>query len=134
MPRKSGRRNGNGAVAGRRAVSVLGVPLDLGAGRRGTDMGPSAVRIAGLHAEIRRLGLDRGRFGTPGWSPFSTWVPRGGRVVIKPNFVRHYHEGGGSLDVVVTHPAVLRPLVDYALLAVGEEGSVVIADAPHRVE
>jgi len=48
---------GGTAVAERRRVAILGVPLDLGAGRRGTDMGPSAVRIAGLHAEIRRLGL-----------------------------------------------------------------------------
>ena len=44
-------------LADRRTVAILGVPLDLGGGRRGTDMGPSAVRIAGLHAEIRRLGL-----------------------------------------------------------------------------
>ncbi len=42
----------------RRPVSVLGVPLDLGAGRRGTDMGPSAVRLAGLHAELARAGFD----------------------------------------------------------------------------
>ncbi|HEU4394341.1 MAG TPA: arginase [Planctomycetota bacterium] len=57
MARKSGRRAGGGAaVAEGRPVSVLGVPLDLGAGRRGTDMGPSAVRIAGLHGEIRELG------------------------------------------------------------------------------
>jgi len=45
------------ALAARKAVSILGVPLDLGAGRRGTDMGPSAVRIAGLHDQIARLGL-----------------------------------------------------------------------------
>ena len=58
MHRKAGRRErGGAAVAERRGVSVLGVPLDLGAGRRGTDMGPSAVRIAGLHDQIRRLGL-----------------------------------------------------------------------------
>lgn len=41
----------------RRPVSILGVPMDLGAGRRGTDMGPSAVRLAGLHAELRRSGF-----------------------------------------------------------------------------
>ena len=31
-----------------RAVHIIGVPLDLGGGRRGVDMGPSALRIAGL--------------------------------------------------------------------------------------
>lgn len=56
-PGRAGGPAGGIALAGRRTVAILGVPLDLGAGRRGTDMGPSAVRIAGLHCEIRRLGL-----------------------------------------------------------------------------
>jgi len=37
-------------------VRIIGVPMDLGASRRGTDVGPSALRIAGLGAAIRRLG------------------------------------------------------------------------------
>jgi len=41
-----------------RQVGLLGVPLDLGAGRRGTDMGPSAIRFAGLSERLRRLGAD----------------------------------------------------------------------------
>ena len=44
-------------------VDVIGVPMDLGADRRGVDMGPSAVRYAGLNAAIERLGIatiDRG--------------------------------------------------------------------------
>ena len=38
-------------------VSILGVPLDLGQGRRGVDMGPSAIRAAGLGARLRALGV-----------------------------------------------------------------------------
>ena len=44
-------------------VEVIGVPMDLGADRRGVDMGPSAIRYAGLNAAIERLGIttvDRG--------------------------------------------------------------------------
>jgi arginase len=41
-----------------RGVSVIGVPLDLGAGRRGVDMGPSAFRQAHLHETLRELGYD----------------------------------------------------------------------------
>jgi arginase len=37
-------------------VRVLGVPMDLGSGRRGVDMGPSAIRIAGVEARLRELG------------------------------------------------------------------------------
>jgi len=37
-------------------VAVIGAPLDLGAGRRGVDMGPSAIRVARLHERLRGLG------------------------------------------------------------------------------
>jgi len=38
------------------SIHVLGVPMDLGSGRRGVDMGPSAIRIAGLDQRLRDLG------------------------------------------------------------------------------
>jgi arginase len=41
-----------------RRIRVLGVPLDLGASRRGVDMGPSAVRVAGLEARLEALGHE----------------------------------------------------------------------------
>jgi arginase len=37
-------------------VHLLGVPMDLGSGRRGVDMGPSAIRIAGVADRLRELG------------------------------------------------------------------------------
>ena len=39
-----------------RKIRVLGVPLDMGASRRGVDMGPSAMRVAGLEARLEALG------------------------------------------------------------------------------
>ena len=39
-----------------RRIMVLGVPLDMGASRRGVDMGPSAMRVAGLAARLESLG------------------------------------------------------------------------------
>jgi arginase len=39
-----------------RKIRVIGVPLDLGQTRRGVDMGPSAVRVAGLEARLEALG------------------------------------------------------------------------------
>ncbi len=39
-----------------RRIRVIGVPLDLGASRRGVDMGPSAIRVAGLEARLEALG------------------------------------------------------------------------------
>jgi arginase len=39
-------------------IAVIGAPLDLGAGRRGVDMGPSAVRVAGLGRKLGAFGHD----------------------------------------------------------------------------
>ena len=39
-------------------IRIIGVPMDLGASRRGVDMGPSALRVAGLQARIKQLGLQ----------------------------------------------------------------------------
>jgi arginase len=46
-----------------RSVEIVGVPMDLGGNRRGVDMGPSAIRYAGIRDRIARLGYsvrDRG--------------------------------------------------------------------------
>jgi arginase len=51
-----------------RLVHIHGVPLDLGGGRRGVDMGPSAVRIAGLGERLTAIGcvvVDKGNLETP---------------------------------------------------------------------
>jgi arginase len=39
-------------------IRIIGVPMDLGASRRGVDMGPSALRVAGLQARIKQLGCQ----------------------------------------------------------------------------
>lgn len=41
-----------------KAVSLIGVPMDLGGGRRGVDMGPSALRIAGIEKAVKSLGRE----------------------------------------------------------------------------
>lgn len=51
-----------------REVAVIGVPLDLGANRRGVDMGPSALRVTNLVERIRKIGytvVDRGDIDVP---------------------------------------------------------------------
>lgn len=39
-------------------IAIIGAPLDLGQGRRGVDMGPSAVRVANLNARLASLGYE----------------------------------------------------------------------------
>lgn len=42
----------------RSKIAIIGVPQDLGASRRGVDMGPSAIRVAGLRSKLQRLGYE----------------------------------------------------------------------------
>jgi len=44
--------------AARSRIAIVGAPLDLGAGRRGVDMGPSAIRVAQLNGRLAALGYE----------------------------------------------------------------------------
>lgn len=51
-----------------RAIRIIGVPMDLGQNRRGVDMGPSAIRYAGMQARLGHLGhavFDEGNVSVP---------------------------------------------------------------------
>lgn len=39
-----------------REIEIIGCPVDLGAGRRGVGMGPSALRVSGLEPQLRAPG------------------------------------------------------------------------------
>src|SRR5579863_9503609 len=39
-------------------IAIIGAPMDLGAGRRGVDMGPSALRLANLNEKLSSLGYE----------------------------------------------------------------------------
>src|SRR6202167_127107 len=43
---------------GPKHIAIIGAPLDLGSGRRGVDMGPSAVRVANLNGRLAELGYQ----------------------------------------------------------------------------
>jgi arginase len=45
-------------VSAPKQVAIIGAALDLGSGRRGVDMGPSAIRYAGLHDRLSGLDFD----------------------------------------------------------------------------
>ena len=74
------------------------------------------------------LGLDAGRFGTSEWNPLGELVGPGGKIAVKPNWVLHRNEGAGGMDCMVTHPSVLRAVLEYVFLA--KPSRVVLGDAP----
>ncbi len=84
----------------------------------------------GVRELFMQLGLDKAHQKTSRWNPLGEIVCPGDRVLIKPNLVRHYHPLGLDRLSIVTHASVLRAICDYALLAAGPRGRLVIADAP----
>jgi uncharacterized protein (DUF362 family) len=81
-----------------------------------------------VRSALRDLGLDAARFGTPRWNPLGDLVRPGGKIVVKPNWVLHRNEGPGGMDCMITHPSVLRAVLEYVFLA--QPAQVVLGDAP----
>jgi len=73
------------------------------------------------------LGLDQSNFGKVDWNPLGAYVEKNAHIVIKPNFVNHINEIGG-LDCTVTHPSILRCIIDYCVVA--GASLIEVADAP----
>lgn len=55
-------------------IDIIGVPIDFGAGRRGVDMGPSAIRYAGLETGLEALGYAVNDLGNVEVPPSETCV------------------------------------------------------------
>lgn len=77
------------------------------------------------------MGLDKEHYGTAEWNPFKDLIKAGEKVLLKPNLVFHMHPNGEKeMASMVTNAAILRPIIDYVLIATGGEVSITIADAP----
>ncbi len=83
-----------------------------------------------LRQVLASAGLDSGNFGSAAWNPLGTLVQPGQTVLLKPNYVTSVNGSGDDLFAVVTHPSILRALVDYAFIALRGQGRIIIADAP----
>jgi uncharacterized protein (DUF362 family) len=79
---------------------------------------------------LRNLELDIEKFGTPYWNPFSEFDLIGKRIVIKPNWVIHEHLLNKDIWSVITHPSMIRVVLDYIYIATKGNCNVVIGDAP----
>lgn len=78
-------------------------------------------------------GLDRERYGDESWNPLGEYIIPGNTVLIKPNWVENknkHKEINDNLACLVTNPAVVRPIIDYVLIALKGKGKIIIADAP----
>lgn len=80
---------------------------------------------------LAALELDKERFGTREWNPFSEFVAPGETVLVKPNMVCHVNgDKNYGTDCLVTHPSIVRAVLDYVVLALKGKGKIIVADAP----
>jgi uncharacterized protein (DUF362 family) len=77
-----------------------------------------------------KLGLDFENYGTAEWNPLKSYIRPGSKVVIKPNYVLSYHPLEADVFSIITHPSILRAMVDYTYIALQGNGRIIIADAP----
>lgn len=88
-----------------------------------------------IYDEVRNLliemNLDKKNIGKKNWNPFGDYVKKNNKVVIKPNLVKHINASkDGNTDSLITNFAIIRPIIDYVLIALKNTGSLVVGDAP----
>jgi uncharacterized protein (DUF362 family) len=84
----------------------------------------------GIRDLLKNLNLDRENFGKNNWNPLGNLVRPGMTVVIKPNFVLSRHKEEKDLFSIITHPSVIRTIIDYVWIALMGKGTIIVADAP----
>lgn len=84
----------------------------------------------GVRDLLFKLGFDTANYGSSKWNPLGHIIKPGMLVAIKPNFVLSKHLEGKDLYSIITHPSVLRAIIDYCWIALKGEGKIIIADAP----
>lgn len=80
------------------------------------------------------LGLDKEHYNTPDWNPLVDYIVPGNTVLIKPNLVFHHNGinsvGHNDMECLVTHPSIIRCVLDYTIIALRGTGTIIIGDAP----
>lgn len=85
----------------------------------------------GVREALRLAGYDEANFGTEAWNPLGDLINPGDSVFIKPNLVDHKHRFDGDVWSVITHPSVLRAVLDYVAIALRGSGEIILGDNPH---
>jgi len=105
-------------------IQIIGVPMDLGSGRRGVDMGPSAIRIAGVAEKLRSLGhtvQDEGDI--PAKAPELQKI-RNDKLRYLPEIVRVCTLLGNKIEKILHHDGFPLVLGGDHSVAIGTIGGV----------
>jgi arginase len=108
-------------------ISLIGAPLDLGAGRRGVDMGPSALRLAGMANRLRSLGLDVQDLGNVPAPAAETTAPGSGRAHFLPAIIAACEDLADRVRETVQHGGIPLVLGGDHSIAIGTLGGLAAA-------
>ena len=89
--------------------------------------GASASGTNEISLALARLARELD-WGDEACGAFGKLIPRGARVLVKPNFVTHANQGAGGIEPLVTHPSLVRAVVEAVLKT--EAAEVSVGDAP----
>ena len=88
-----------------------------------------------IYREFRNLliemNLDKKNINSSKWNPFKDFIKKGNTVIIKPNLVKHINVcEEGTEDSLITNFSLIRPVIDYTILALEGTGRIIVGDAP----
>jgi uncharacterized protein (DUF362 family) len=92
------------------------------------DAGANASATDDISVALLRLARELGWGDTDAGGAFNKLIPRGARVLVKPNFVTHANQGAGGIEPLVTHGSLVRSVVGALLRT--EAAEVTVGDAP----
>ena len=81
---------------------------------------------------FREMRLDLPHYGTAEWNPLGEWIQRGQTVFTLVNFVteRRPLQRRTDFEAMLTHPSVIRVVLDYIIIATGDPSIVSFGNAP----
>ncbi len=95
------------------------------------NINPSNEVYKNIREALRGMDLDKEHLNQPSWNPFRDLIKPGQTVVIKPNLVKGNHPLGEiGVKSMITQASVIRPIIDYLLLATNYRVKIIIADVP----
>lgn len=113
-------------------IHIIGVPMDLGAGRRGVDMGPSAIRIAGVTEKLRSLGHDVTDEGDISIKPPELQKIRNDKLKYLPEIVRACTLLAGKIEKAVSSGGFPLVLGGDHSIAIGSIAGVSSHSRKHK--
>ncbi len=80
---------------------------------------------------LHNMGLDKENYGSKYWNPLKEIIKPGNVVLLKPNMVLHENEiPKNGMECLITHPSLVRAMLDYVVLALRGNGTIILGDAP----